>query len=375
MTRLIRLIIITSISLAGLISFGKRAKAQWTTTPVAGPPPLPSIMPNPLPPTSPPLPPLSQGWAPLQTIPNGAFTPSPPFPLWPPQAANPAPTFNWRIGPSLGPTPDLLGIAPSSATGSPWSWYVNSTLLPSSAASYPSVSYPPTTSYPSIFGYQPTMSAYPPPPSSAYPGGSSPYPGTTQGGFSPTGFFSSLGPVAPWPSPYPSYPASPGSYPGPGFYPGGYYNLDLVASQQQAINPSGDPNQNAYTSTSSASNQTEPPAQVDGVWIGTWTASFHSSQQSQTSNAASINLAQTGRSVSGVFLFVGHSTINALSATGLIEGNQVQMSAVSSQDGSKLTIFFEGEVRGDTCRGEYMIINQNSGAATEAGEFVVSRIW
>gem|GEM_PF-3486944 len=141
------------------------------------------------------------------------------------------------------------------------------------------------------------------------------------------------------------------------------------------INPSGDPNQNAYTSASSASNQTEPPAQVDGVWIGTWTASFHSSQQSQTSNAASINLAQTGRSVSGVFLFVGHSTINALSATGLIEGNQFQMSAVSSQDGSKLTIFFEGEVRGDTCRGEYMIINQDGGAATEAGEFVVSRIW
>ncbi|MEW6378252.1 MAG: hypothetical protein AB1611_01460 [bacterium] len=344
MTRLIRLVIITLILFGALCAFAGTAQSQWTVLPPAAvlPPVIASPFPDPF--GYPGLLSLGlegygQAW-PVSAIPysslaglaSPALTNLPPQSIYPNgvipfapswQPANPVYGSGWNA-PYL-PSQGQAGIIPPYAVyGNPLPGYTN--------PAPPSVYYPPVSGYPSASsGYPPVSSGYP-----------------VQGGLIPGISYLPGSTLAPYPySYYPDY--------------SGYYNP--APSGQQS-----DPNTASSTSTSQ-----DPPAQVGGVWIGTWTSSFNS-QQNQTSGSASINLAQEGTAASGVFLFVDHPTINALSATGLIQGDQIQVSTVTGEGNSTLTISFEGKVKGDTWSGEYLIINK-AGAAIEAGEFVVSRIW
>ena len=182
--------------------------------------------------------------------------------------------------------------------------------------------------------------------------------------------------------PYSSVPSSSALYPGLYGSASGFYTPPSNTDQQQTgqdgnsngnsnDNSTGNSNDNSQTSDSTSS-QTTSPAQVTGVWIGTWTASF-ASQQGKSASAASITLTQADTSVSGAFLFVGHSTINGISANGVVQGNNLQMTASKGENESALTITFKGDVKGDTLSGEYLIVNK-AGAALEVGQFVVSRV-
>jgi len=171
-------------------------------------------------------------------------------------------------------------------------------------------------------------------------------------------------------NPYSIVPSSTVLYPGLYNSALNFYDPSLNTSQQQT-EQGNNSNDNSQTSDST-SNQTASPAQVTGVWIGTWTASF-ASQQGESTSAASINLAQADTSVSGAFLFVGHTKINGISATGVVQGNNLQMTASTGESEANLTILFEGTVKGDTWSGEYLITNK-TGAALEVGQFVVSRV-
>ncbi len=125
-------------------------------------------------------------------------------------------------------------------------------------------------------------------------------------------------------------------------------------------------------SEESESDLEEMLSNAEGIWIGTWTSTFDSSDQTW-SNSASINLAQQENSISGVFLFVGNEVINNLSAIGTIEGNEIVMTTSSGQDESKKTIDFEGEVNGNTLIGKFVIENETK-AVVQIGEVILTRI-
>lgn len=206
-------------------------------------------------------------------------------------------------------------------------------------------------------------SSYPRPNNSFFPPGAnySPNPGNQFApGFYPNGPYAPSPYAPPWQggnySPYPgNYSQLPGQYPywlEPNYYP----YLPWI--------PDDD--------SDNDSEEPEPPSEVAGVWIGTWTSTYVTSGDF-FSEAASISLAQEEETISGVILFVENSIINNISTTGVVEGDEISMKAVVGSGESKKTIEFEGKASGDTWSGEYAVIDDNDVAA-ELGEFVVSRI-
>jgi len=220
-------------------------------------------------------------------------------------------------------------------------------------------------------------SSYPWPNNSFFPPGAnySSNPGNQfAGGFYPNGPYAPSPYSPPWQGGnYSQYPGNNPQYPvnySP--YPGNY-------SQLPGQNPYW-PAPNFYPylpwvpddDSDDDTEESEPPSEVAGVWIGTWTSTYVTSGDF-SSEAASISLAQEEGTISGAILFVENSIIYNVSATGVVEGDEISMIAVVGSGESKKTISFRGEALGDTWSGEYAIIDDND-VATELGEFVVSRI-
>ncbi len=303
-----------------------------------------------------------------------------PYPNGVPQVASPLQANS--------PFVTIPNTAYSQGVVSPYSLYSNPLYSNPSVPPYSNPSTPPTSGYYPYSGYLASqgvpISSYP---YSSYPSQGVPVPSNSYSSYPSQGV-----PVPSYPySSYPSQGVPVSSYtPGYGYaantyssapyssalYPGlynsasGFYNPASNTSQQQS-EQGNNSNDDSQTSDST-STQTASPAQVTGVWIGTWTASF-ASQQGESTSAASINLAQADTSVSGAFLFVGHSTINGISANGVVQGSNLQMTASTGESEANLTILFEGTVKGDTWSGEYLITNK-TGAALEVGQFMVSRV-
>jgi len=204
-------------------------------------------------------------------------------------------------------------------------------------------------------GFYPNDSFFPP--GANY----SPNPGNQfAGGLYPNDPYTPSPYVPPWQGG--NYPQSPGNYSQlPGQYP--YWQAPNYYPYLPWV-----PDDDSEDDT----GETVPPSEVAGVWIGTWASTYVSSGDF-FSEAVSISLAQEEGTISGAIWFVENSIINNVSATGMVEGDEISMTAVVGSGDSKKTIEFKGEASGDTWSGEYEIIDDND-VATELGEFVVSRI-
>ena len=259
---------------------------------------------------------------------------------------------------SAGPFPNAgyPGLAVPQGYGQPASLlYSGSAGFPGQnpySASVPPVGFPglPNAAYPNGWnGSYPWSNNSFPPPGANY----NPNPGGQFAG----GFY----PNVPYPSSSYSTPWYPGNYSQLGPYP--YWSA---------------PNYYPYWPPESGgdsdedSEEADPPSDVAGVWIGTWTSTFVTNGDF-CSYTASISLAQEEGTVSGAFLFVENSYIHNLSATGVVEEDEISMTASIGDGESEKTILFEGEAVGNTWTGEYIVMNSNE-VAIELGEFVVSRI-
>lgn len=278
-----------------------------------------------------------------------------------PQNYGPQPIlYGGSVGP-LGQNQYPPGIPPGILPGSPNPAYQNgwngSYPWPNSSFFPPGANYSPNPGDQFAGGFYPNGPYPPSPPGANYssnPGNQFP------GGFYPNSPYAPPPYSPPWQGGnYPQYPANYSQLPGqnpywqaPNFYP----YLPWV--------PDDDSDDD--------SEESEPPSEVAGVWIGTWASTYVTSGDF-FSEAASISLAQEEGIISGAVLFVGNSIIYNVSATGVVEGDEISMTAVVGSGESKKTISFKGEAFGDTWSGEYAIIDNND-VATELGEFVLSRI-
>ncbi|MGA1875894.1 MAG: hypothetical protein ACMUIA_09830, partial [bacterium] len=179
------------------------------------------------------------------------------------------------------------------------------------------------------------------------------------------------------PSPALPYNPAPGGLPAGGLFPSFSVPPVPYGSYMPQWTPGGfylppDDETDSESADGSNGNAQESPSDMAGVWIGTWTPT-QSSVETSSGSSTSISITQEGNAVSGVFFFVGHSFINNLGAIGLVNGNEVLMSASSGGGESKKTISLEGEILGVTWAGKYKIMN-SSNKVIEKGEFTVSRI-
>jgi hypothetical protein len=278
-----------------------------------------------------------------------------------------APNYPPQIGfenPSLRPP-----LWPNN-TVSDSAWYPGASLVPGYAQLIPPFyngPVDPLTPYGSPQAYYPGMFPF------SSPGLPGPQPPVT-----PTGWNT----PSPWPYQYPPSPALPYS-PGPaglpagGFFPSSYappgpygpYTPQWTAGDFYLPPDDGTDSESADGSDGNAQGF---PSDLTGVWIGTWTPTQVSGETSSGSST-SISITQEGNAASGIFFFIGHSFINNLGAIGLVNGNEVLMSASSGEGESKKTISFEGEILGVTWTGKYKAKNSD-GTVIEKGEFTVSRI-
>jgi hypothetical protein len=278
-----------------------------------------------------------------------------------------APNYSPQIGfenPSLWPP-----LWPNN-TISDFTWYPGASLVPGYAQFIPSFSggqVDPLNPYGSPQTYYPGMFPFSSP---GLPGPQSP---VTPAGWN----IPSSWPYQYSPSPALPYNPVPGGLPAGGLFPSSYMPPVPYGPYIPQWTPGGfylppDDGGDSESADGSDGNAQESPSDITGVWIGTWTPT-QSSGETSSGSSTSISITQEGNAVSGVFFFVGHSFINNLGAIGLINGNEVLMSASSGEGESKKTISFEGEILGVTWTGKYKAKNSD-GTVIEKGEFTVSRI-